>query len=80
MEYDEIRLIKQSEKSTVHLLREKDGEQVFIRKTLKGRHTIYEMLQDSPHPYLPKIYEVTLLDDATTVIEEYIGGENFPAM
>ncbi len=46
MEYEEIKLIKQSEKSTVHLVREREGEQVYVRKILKGRHSIYQMLQD----------------------------------
>ena len=75
MEYAEIKLIKQSEKSTIHLVREKDGEQVFIRKILKGRHNIYSELQNCPHPYLPKLYEVIVSETDTTVIEEYIEGQ-----
>ncbi len=75
MEYEEIKLLKQSEKSTVHLVREKNGEQVYVRKLLKGQHPIYQMLQDCPHPGLPKIYGVIVEDDSTTVIEEYIEGQ-----
>ena len=55
MEYVEIELLKQSEKSVVHLVREKEGEQRFIRKRLRGRHEIYPMLQDCPHPGLPRL-------------------------
>ena len=76
MEYEEIKLIKQSEKSTVYLVREKDGEQIFIRKILKGRHNIYGELQNCPHPYLPKLYEVTVSETDTTIIEEYIEGQS----
>lgn len=76
MEYEEIRLIKQSEKSVVHLVREREGAQVLIQKILEGQHSVYEKLQECPHPYLPKIYEVVLSDDTTTVIEEYIEGES----
>lgn len=76
MEYEEIRLIKQSEKSTVHLVREKDKEQIFVRKILKGRHNIYGELQSCPHPYLPKLYEVIVSESDTTVIEEYIEGQS----
>lgn len=76
MEYKEIKLIKQSEKSTVHLVQESGGEQVFIRKVLKGRHAVYSVLQDCPNPYLPKIYEVVLSDSSTTILEEYIEGES----
>lgn len=75
MEYEEIKPLKQSEKSTVHLVREKDGEQVYIRKILKGQHSIYTTLQNCAHPCLPRLYEVDLSDDSTTIIEEYIEGE-----
>ncbi|MCM1558717.1 MAG: serine/threonine protein kinase [Butyrivibrio sp.] len=74
MEYEEVRLLKQSEKSTVHLLREKGGEQMYIRKKLDGQHSIYQTLQNCPHPCLPRLYEVTIAEDSTTVIEEYIEG------
>lgn len=72
MEYEEVRLIKQSEKSTVQLVREKGGEQIFVRKTLAVQHPIYQMLQNCSHPCLPKIYEVIVSEDSTIVIEEYI--------
>lgn len=75
-EYEELKLIKQSEKSTVHLVREKEGTQILIRKILAGKHFVYEKLKECPHPYLPRLYEVMLSDDATTVIEEYIEGES----
>ncbi len=76
MEYEEIKLLKQSEKSTVHLVRAVgDGEKVYVRKCLDGQHPVYQTLRDCPHPCLPKLYEVTLEEDSTTVIEEYIEGE-----
>lgn len=68
--------MKQSEKSTVLLVRETDGEQVFVQKILKGRHDIYLELLNCPHPCLPKLYEVVLSDDTTTIIEEYIDGQS----
>jgi predicted Ser/Thr protein kinase len=74
IEYETIELLKQSEKSAVHLVREKGGEQVFIRKELKGRQNIYWELQSCPHPYLPKLYEALFSGGVTTVIEEYIEG------
>ena len=76
MEYEEIRLVKQSEKSTVHLVREKAGEQILIRKILKGQRYIYSTLKNCPHPYLPKIYEVILTNDSTTIMEEYVEGQS----
>lgn len=76
IEYEEIRLLKQSEKSTVLLVRETDGEQVFVQKILKGRHDIYSELRNRVHPYLPKLYDVVQSDDATIIIEEYIEGQS----
>lgn len=80
MEYEEIKLLKQSEKSTVHLVREKNGEQVYVRKLLKGQHPVYHTLQNCPHPGLPKIYEVIVEGDSTTIIEEYIEGQSSGAV
>lgn len=76
MEYEEIRLLKQSEKSTVQLVRKKEDGQLFIRKTLKGQRHIYRTLQNYQHSCLPKLYEVVLSDASTTVLEEYIEGQS----
>lgn len=76
MEYEEIGLLKQSEKSTVLLMRETGGEQVFVQKILKGRHEVYTELLNCPHLYLPKIYDVAITEEATTIIEEYIDGQS----
>lgn len=76
MEYEEIGLLKQSEKSTVLLMHETGGEQVFVQKILKGRHEVYTELLNCPHLYLPKIYDVAITEDATTIIEEYIDGQS----
>lgn len=75
MEYEEIRLLKQSEKSTVHLVREAGGNRMLVKKEMKGAHPVYQVLQEIVHPGLPKVYEVTVSRDCTTVIEEYIEGE-----
>ncbi|MCM1123309.1 MAG: serine/threonine protein kinase [Eubacterium sp.] len=76
MEYEEIRLVKQSEKSTIHLIRDEEDTQLLIRKVLTGRHPVYEKLQEYSHPCLPRVHEVLLSDDMTTVVEEYIEGES----
>ena len=75
MNYREIKLLKQNNKSTVSLVQEQNGEKLFIRKRLKGRHPVYQELQGFTHPGLPRLYEVLLDDESTTVIEEYIEGE-----
>ena len=76
MKYEEIKLIKQTEKSTVLLVREKAGTQLYVQKKLTGTSPVYQMLQNHPHPCLPKLYEVIVSDDSTTVIEEYIEAQS----
>ena len=76
MEYIEISQLRQSEKSTVHLVREKDGDQVYIRKILKGRHSVYGALRGLEHACLPKLYEVDISDTGTVIIEEYVEGQS----
>ncbi|MCI9675917.1 MAG: serine/threonine protein kinase [Lachnospiraceae bacterium] len=80
MKYSEIKCLKQGEKSTVQLVREQNSEQIFIRKILKGQHPIYQTLQNAPHPCLPKLYDITVSEESTTVIEEYIKGQTCGAV
>lgn len=74
MEYEEIKLLAKSEKSTIYLVR--SGGQKCIRKVLTGRHPVYEVLKDNPHPGLPQLLEVIISEDFTTVLEEYIEGQS----
>lgn len=76
MVYDEIKLLRQSEKSTVQLVKEQGGERLFVRKILQGRHQVYAVLREVAHPYLPMVYEVTFEGDSTIVVEEYIEGRS----
>lgn len=75
MAYEVIKLLKQSEKSTVELLRERGGEQLFVRKTLQGRHQVYQTLQELSQPCLPTVYELSVDGETTTVVEEFIEGQ-----
>ncbi len=74
LKYEEIELMKQSENGMVHLVKEKETGKFFVRKVMKGQHPICLTLQDCPHPCLPKIYEVVITEETTTIIEEYIEG------
>ncbi len=73
MEFEEIKLLKQSEKSTVYLVC--SNGQKYIRKVLTGRHPVYEILKDNPHPGLPRLLEISISEDSTSVLEEYIEGQ-----
>lgn len=75
LELETLRLLKQSEKSSVSLVREKGNGRLLIKKVLNGRHEACLALQGCAHPLLPAIYEVSFPEDGTTVvIEEYIEG------
>lgn len=74
MAFEEVKVLSEREKSTVCLIREEGGEQLFIRKTLKGKHPVYTELQKLKHPFLPELYEVHVSDTDTVIIEEYIEG------
>lgn len=74
-DYEEVSLVKQGEKSTVHLVREKGKDQLYIRKVLHGQHPVYQALINCSHPCLPKLYDVVFSENTTTVIEEYIEGK-----
>lgn len=75
MEFEEIRLLKQSETGEVHLVRDKRSGDFYIRKILQEPCPIYRELKDCPHPYLPKFYDVAITNNTTTIVEEYIEGE-----
>lgn len=75
MEYEEIELIKRSEKGMVQLVKGKDVGKLFIRKVMKGQLYVYCLLEGCRHPYLPMIYEVDIDGGITTIIEEYIEGQ-----
>lgn len=74
MDYEEIERIKENGESMVQLIKEKAAGDYFIRKVMKGQHSVYLTLKNCQHPFLPKVYEVTITDDTTTIIEEYIEG------
>lgn len=75
LKYVEIELMKQSENSTVYLIREKGGK-FFVRKVMKGQYPVYLTIRDCPHPCLPRIYDVAITEETTTVIEEYVEGRS----
>ncbi|MCI8693032.1 MAG: serine/threonine protein kinase [Lachnospiraceae bacterium] len=78
MQYETLELLKQSKKSTVYLICSKGKK--YIRKELTGKHSVYEILMNNPHPGLPALQEVVISEDSTAVIEEYIDGRSIGAV
>lgn len=80
MEFEEVSLLRQSEKGschcTVRLVYEKSGGKFYVWKSMSGERHIYSVLQECVHACLPKLYDVTIADGTTTVIEEYVEGRS----
>lgn len=72
MNYEEIKILKHSQKSVIYLVRDKDSGQTYIKKVLHGNHPIYSTLQSCAPPFIPRLYEVILEEASTTILEEYI--------
>lgn len=74
-EYQEIRLIRESEKSTVHLVQKSGEDKKYIRKMIRGgADAVYRILKECSHPYLPGLYEIDVQGGRTVLLEEYIEG------
>lgn len=79
MDFEIVETLRQSAKSTVLLVRDKESGQLFVQKTLQGRHSVYELLESCIHPYLPKLHEIAVAEDSAVIVEEYIEGETLDA-
>lgn len=71
---EEIKILHETEKSRIILLRDSETKKKVIRKELRGNHSLYEKLKEYKHPYLPEIYSVEEKDGKTIILEEYIEG------
>ena len=71
---EEIKILHETEKSRIILLRDSETKKKVIRKELRGSHSLYEKLKEYKHPYLPEIYSVEDKDGKTIILEEYIEG------
>lgn len=69
-----IKTIKESKRSSIYLVQKNAAEPPLIKKVLEGSHSVYTTLQSCPHPFIPRLYEVTLENNHTTILEEYIEG------
>ena len=72
--YQKIRVLSQSDKSQVFLVKDGNEEQ-YVCKVLAGRHEAYDRLFELQHPFLPKLKFVEVGKTDTIIIEEFINGE-----
>ena len=74
-EYDTLRVLKESSRGSVRLIRHKVTGQRFILRRFTGNPEVYKKLLEYTCPNLPTIYEVASQGEENLVIEEFIEGD-----
>ena len=74
-EYQEVRLIKESPRSTVRLIRHLATGRHFILRRFTGNPEVYQTLLDYACPNLPTVFEVAVQGQENLVLEEFIQGD-----
>ena len=74
-EYEVIRLMKESPRGSVRLIRHKTTGQKFILRHFAGNSEVYRALLDYACPNLPTVYEVAERNGENLVLEEFIEGD-----
>ena len=74
-EFDQVRLIKESARGSVRVVRHKATGRDFILRQFTGNPEVYQKLLDYTCPNLPTVYEVACQGDQNLVLEELIQGD-----
>lgn len=75
LEFEKLRLLKESPRGSVELIRHRKSGRQFILRRFAGNGEVYRKLLDCSCRYLPIIYEAAERDGENLVIEEYIQGD-----
>ena len=74
-EYDTLRLLKQSPRGTVSVVRHKKSGTRYVFRRYSGSGEVYRRLLPVLCPHLPQIMEAAEQDGQTAVLEEYVQGD-----
>ena len=74
-EYEPVRLIKESPRGSVRLIRHKATGKRLILRRFTGNAEVYRKLLDYACPNLPMVYEVAEGEQENVVLEEFIEGD-----
>ncbi len=74
-EFEVVRLLKESPRGSVELIRHRESGRQFILRRFTGNGEVYRKLLDCSCRYLPVIYEAAERDRKNLVIEEFIEGD-----
>ncbi len=75
LEFEKLRLLKESPRGSVELIRHRESGRQFILRRFTGNGEVYRKLLDCSCRCLPLIYEAAERDGENIVIEEYIQGD-----
>ena len=74
-EYDTLRVLKQSPRGTVSVVRHKKRGTRYVFRRYSGSGEVYRRLLPVLCPHLPQIMEAAEQDGQTAVLEEYVQGD-----
>ena len=74
-EYEPLRLLKESPRGSVRLIRHRESGRRFILRRFSGNGEVYRKLLDRSCRHLPLIYEAAEQGGENLVIEEFIEGD-----
>ncbi len=74
-EFEELRLLKESPRGSVRLIRHRQSGRRFILRRFTGNGEVYRKLLDCSCRHLPLIYEAAEQGEENLVIEEFIEGD-----
>ena len=74
-EYDTLRVLKQSPRGTVSVVRHKKSGTRYVFRRYSGSGEVYRRLLPVMCPNLPQIMEAAEQDGQTAVLEEYVQGD-----
>ena len=74
-EYDTLRVLKQSPRGTVSVVRHKKSGTRYVFRRYSGSGEVYRRLLPVLCPHLPQIMEAAEQDGQTAVLDEYVQGD-----
>ena len=74
-EFEPIRLLKESPRGTVELVRHRTAGRRFVLRRFRGSAEVYRALLDCACPNLPQVLEVASRGEDNLVLEEFIQGD-----
>lgn len=73
--YTTLTVLSDGERTKVELVQCPNGT-LAVKKTINSPNTVYPQLQTLEHPNLASLLDVTLCENCTIIIEDYISGKS----